>query len=44
MVKQEFDAPYEGVPSNDWGQPNNDWGQPNRLAPNSGCDLKGAQD
>ena len=37
MVKQEFDAPYEGVPSNDWGQPN-------RLAPNSGCDLKGAQD
>jgi hypothetical protein len=37
MIKQEFDAPYNAVPSNGWGQPN-------RLEPESGCDLKGAQD
>lgn len=37
MVKQEFGAPYDAVPSNDWDQPNG-------LEPNSGCDLKGAQD
>jgi hypothetical protein len=36
MVKQEFGAPYEAVPSNDWDQPNG-------LEPESGCDLKGAQ-
>ena len=37
MIKQEFDAPYNAIP-------NNDWGQPNRLEPESGCDLKGAED
>jgi hypothetical protein len=37
MVKQEFGAPYDAVPSNDWDQPNG-------LEPESGCDLKGAQD
>jgi hypothetical protein len=37
MVKQEFGAPYDEVPSNDWDQPNG-------LEPESGCDLKGAQD
>jgi ribonuclease T2 len=33
MVKQDFGAPYDDVPSNDWGQPNG-------LKPKSGCDLK----
>jgi len=37
MVKQEFGAPYDEVPSNDWDQPNG-------LEAESGCDLKGAQD
>jgi hypothetical protein len=37
MVRQEFGAPYDAVPSNDWDQPNG-------LEPDSGCDLKGAQD
>ena len=37
MIKQEFEAPYDGIP-------NNDWGQPNRLGAESGCDLKGAED
>jgi hypothetical protein len=37
MVKQEFGAPYNDLPSNDWDQPNG-------LEPRSGCDLKGAQD
>jgi hypothetical protein len=37
MVKQEFGAPYGAVPSNDWDQPNG-------LEPESGCDLKGAQE
>jgi hypothetical protein len=37
MVKQEFGASYDAVPSNDWDQPNG-------LEPESGCDLKGAQD
>jgi hypothetical protein len=37
MVKQEFGAPYDAVPANDWDQPNG-------LEPESGCDLKGAQD
>jgi hypothetical protein len=37
MIKQEFEAPYDGIP-------NNDWGQPNRLGADSGCDLKGAED
>ena len=36
-VKQEFGAPYDAVPSNDWDQPNG-------LEPESGCDLKGAQE
>jgi hypothetical protein len=37
MLKQEFGAPYDEVPSNDWDQPNG-------LEAESGCDLKGAQD
>jgi hypothetical protein len=37
MVKQEFGPPYDAVPANDWDQPNG-------LEPESGCDLKGAQD
>jgi hypothetical protein len=37
MVKQEFDADYDEVPSNEWDEPNG-------LDPESGCDLKGAQD
>jgi hypothetical protein len=36
MVKQMFDAPYAGVPSNDWGAPNG-------LTPDSQCNLKGAE-
>jgi hypothetical protein len=35
MVKQEFGAPFETVPANDWDKPND-------LTPASGCDLKGA--
>jgi hypothetical protein len=35
MVKQEFGAPYDAVPFNDWDQLNG-------LEPESGCDLKGA--
>jgi hypothetical protein len=34
MVKQEFGAPYAGVPSNDWGAPNG-------LEDASGCEIKG---
>jgi hypothetical protein len=37
MVKQEFVGDYDAVPSNDWDEPNG-------LDPESGCDLKGAQD
>jgi hypothetical protein len=37
MVKQEFGKDQNEVPSNDWDQPNG-------LDPESGCDLKGAQD
>ena len=37
MVKQEFGAPYDELPSNDWDQPN-------ELESESGCDLKGAQE
>ena len=37
MVKQEFGPPYGALPANDWDQPNG-------LEPESGCDLKGAQD
>jgi hypothetical protein len=37
MVKQEFVGDYNEVPSNEWDEPNG-------LDPESGCDLKGAQD
>ncbi len=37
MVKQEFGAPYDTLPENDWGAPNG-------LTKSSGCDLKGAED
>jgi hypothetical protein len=33
MVKQEFGAPYAGVPSNDWDAPNG-------LEDASGCEIK----
>jgi hypothetical protein len=36
MAKQMFDAPYAGVPSNDWGAPDG-------LTPDSQCNLKGAE-
>jgi len=37
MVKQEFGGDYDDIPANDWDEPNG-------LDPESGCDLKGAQD
>jgi hypothetical protein len=37
MVKQEFGNAFNEIPSNDWDEPNG-------LEPDSGCDLKGAQD
>jgi len=37
MVKQEFSGDYDDIPANDWDEPNG-------LDPESGCDLKGAQD
>jgi hypothetical protein len=37
MLKQEFVGDYNEVPSNEWDEPNG-------LDPESGCDLKGAQD
>jgi hypothetical protein len=37
MVKQNFGAPYDDLPANDWGAPNG-------LQHGSGCDLKGASE
>jgi len=37
MMKQEFGAPYDKLPANDWGAPNG-------LKRASGCDLKGASE
>lgn len=36
-VRQEFGAPYDSLPTNEWGDPNG-------LTKASGCDLKGADD